>query len=105
MKVKATKNKISLDGEMIFENAETGKELLLAVLDKIDSSKAVTIDFSKVREIDTSGFQLLLAFIHTLASRDISFKIKKVRSEVFDLVNLAGMNKFLKIEAADVIRS
>lgn len=105
MKVKTAKNKISPDGDLIFENAEKGKELLLTALDKVDSSKAVTIDLSKVHEIDSSGFQLLLAFIHTLQSRDIEFKMKKVRTEIFELVKIAGLNKFLRIQAADVVEN
>jgi anti-anti-sigma factor len=103
MKVKSAKNKISPEGDLIFENAEKGKEAFLSALDKIDSSKAVTIDLSKVDEIDSSGFQLLLAFIRTLQNRDIEFKIKKIRAEVFELVKLTGLNKFFRIQSTDVI--
>ena len=81
MKVKSAKNKISPEGDLIFENAEKGKEVFLSALDKIDSSKAVIIDLSKVDEIDSSGFQLLLAFIRTLQNRDIEFNIRKIRAE------------------------
>lgn len=103
MKVKTAKNKISPDGDLIFENAEKGKRLLLTALDKIDSGKAVTIDLSKVYEIDSSGFQLLLAFIHTLENRDIEYKVKKIRSEVFELVKMAGLNKYFRIQTGDVM--
>jgi anti-anti-sigma factor len=103
MKVKSAKNKISPEGDLIFENAEKGKEVFLSALDKIDSSKAVIIDLSKVDEIDSSGFQLLLAFIRTLQNRDIEFNIRKIRAEVFELVKLTGLNKFFRIQSADVI--
>jgi len=103
MKVKSAKNKISPDGDLIFENAEKGKKLFLDALDKIDGSKAVTIDLSKVYEIDSSGFQLLLAFIHTLENRDIEYKVKKIRSEVFKLVKMAGLNKYFRIQTGDVM--
>lgn len=103
MKIKTVKNKISLEGELIIEHAEEVKELLLASMDKIGDAKSVTLDLGKVKEIDSSGFQLLLSFIQTLQNREIDFKIKKVREEVFNLVELAGLNKFFKIHAADVV--
>lgn len=103
MKIKTTKNKISLEGDLIFETAEKEKEQLLAALDKIHSGKTVTIDLGKVNEIDSSGFQLLLALIRSLENRDTEFKIKKVRKVVFDVIELAGLNKFFKIETADLI--
>ncbi len=103
MKIKRAKNKLSLTGDLVFEYADQGKDLLLNELDRIDASKAVTIDLTSVQEIDSSGFQLLLSFIKTLENRDIGFKLKKVHRDVFDLVNLAGLNKYLKIQAADVI--
>ena len=105
MKIKTVKNKISLEGELIIENAEEGKQLLLSAMDKVGDARSVTLDLGKVKEIDSSGFQLLLAFIRTLQNRDIDFKMKKVREEVFNLVELAGLNKFFKIHAADVVKS
>lgn len=103
MKIKTTKNKISLEGDLIFETAEKEKEQLLAALDKIHSGKTVTIDLGKVNEIDSSGFQLLMALIRSLENRDTEFKIRKVRKVVFDVIELAGLNKFFKIETADLI--
>ncbi len=104
MNVKAAKNKISLDGDMILENIEKGKKLLLAALKKIDSSKTVTIDLERVNEIDSSGFQLLLAFIRSLQGQDIDFELIKVRKEIVDLVILSGLKKYLKIKAEEVTR-
>ena len=103
MKIKSTKNKISLEGDLIFETIEKEKEQLLAALDKIHSGKTVTIDLGKVKEIDSSGFQLLLALSRSLENRDTEFKIKKVRKTVFDVIELAGLNKFFKIETTDLI--
>ncbi len=105
MKIKRAKNKLVFDGDLIFENAEQVKDLLLKEMDQLGTAKTVNIDLSKVREIDSSGFQLLLAFIKTLENRDIAFKIKKVSQEIFDLVKIAGLNKFLKIQATEVIES
>lgn len=105
MKIKTAKNKVSLEGELVFEHAEQGKELLLSAMDKIDEAKMVTIDLAKVKEIDSSGFQLVLAFIRTLENRDIRYRVRKVREEVYHLVELAGLNKFLKIQQVDVVRS
>lgn len=103
MNVRAAKNKISLDGDLILENAEKGKKLLLAALEKIDSSKTVTINLERVNEIDSSGFQLLLAFIRTLQGRDIDCELKKVQKTIADLVTLSGLNKFLIVKAEEVI--
>ena len=103
MKIKTTKNKISLEGNLIVENAGKGKEQLLYALDKIRSGKTVTIDLGKVNEVDSSGFQLLLALIRSLENRDTDFKIKKVRKMVFDVIQLAGFNKFFKIETTDLV--
>lgn len=88
---------------MIVENAENEKEQLLAALDKMHGGKTVTIDLGKVNEVDSSGFQLLLALIRSLENRDTDFKIKKVRKVVFDLIELAGLNKFFKIETTDLV--
>ncbi|MCX6580382.1 MAG: STAS domain-containing protein [Candidatus Aminicenantes bacterium] len=101
MNVKTAKNKISLDGDLILENAEKGKKLLLAALEKIDGSNTVAIDLEKVNEIDSSGFQLLLAFIRTLKDRDTDCELKKVRKEIADLVILSGLKKFIKIKAEE----
>ncbi len=105
MKIKRVKNKLLLDGDLISENAEATKELLLAEIDHISNAKTVTIDLSKVTEIDSSGFQLLLSFIKTLESLEIGFKIKKIGEELFELVKIAGLNKYFKIQSADVIES
>jgi len=99
MNVKAAKNKISLDGDLVLENAEKGKKLLLAALEKIDNSKTVAIDLERVKEIDSPGFQLLVAFIRTLQSRDIDCELIKAPKEIIDLVILSGLKKFLKIKA------
>lgn len=99
MNVKAAKNKISLDGDLVLENAEKGKKLLLAALEKIDNSKTVAIDLERVNEIDSTGFQLLLAFIRTLQSRHIDCELINARKEIVDLVILSGLKKFIKIKA------
>ena len=88
---------------MIVEHAEKGKEQLLTALDKIHTGKTVTIDLGKVNEVDSAGFQLLLALIRSLENRDTEFKMKKVRKVVFDVIELAGLNKFFKIETTDLV--
>ncbi|MDQ1354103.1 MAG: hypothetical protein QG657_4412 [Acidobacteriota bacterium] len=103
MNVKAVKNKISLDGDLILENAEQGKKLLLTVLEKIDSGKTVSLNLEKVNEIDSSGLQLLLSFFRTLQERDIDCELKKVRKTIADPVILSGLNKFLSIKTEEVI--
>lgn len=105
MNIKTVKNKISLEGELILEHAEEGKGLLLAALDKIDTGKPITIDLAKVSEIDSSGFQLLLSLIHTLNQQDVKFQVKRVKEEIYDLINLAGFNKFFRIDREDVMET
>lgn len=103
MNVKAVKNKISLDGDLILENAEQGKKLVLTVLEKIDGGKTVSLNLEKVNEIDSSGLQLLLSFIRSLRDRDIDCELKKVQKTIFDLVVLSGLNKYLNIKTEEVI--
>lgn len=103
MNVRAAKNKISLDGDLILENAQQGKKLMLAALEKIDSSKTVSINLERVNEIDSSGLQLLLAFIRTLQGRDIDCQLKKVQKAIADLIILSGLNKFLVVKAEEII--
>lgn len=103
MNVKTAKNRIYLYGNLVFENVEKGKKLLLAALEQIEGNKIVTIDLSRVNEIDSAGIQLLLSFIHSLETLDTEFKIKKMRKELFDLIILSGLNKFFRVKAEEVI--
>ncbi len=105
MKVKTVKNTISIDGDLVFETAEQSKEELLAALDKVDTAKPVGVDLEKVNEIDSSGFQLILSLLNTLRERETLVSIKKVRSDLYDLAQLGGLNKFLKIDSANVVES
>lgn len=103
MKVKAVKNKISLEGDWVVEHAVEGKSKLMESLDKIDTGKPLSIDLAKVEQIDSSGFQLLLALSQTLQKQDVQFRFTNVREEIFKLVNLAGLNKYLRIDREDVV--
>ncbi|MCP4152484.1 MAG: STAS domain-containing protein, partial [bacterium] len=92
-----------IEGDLIFENADKAKELILSGLDKIDNTKVLTIDCAKMKEIDSSGFQLLLALDKTLKDQEIRYAFKNVRKEIYDLVNLAGLNKYFRIQTADLL--
>jgi anti-anti-sigma factor len=103
MNVIAENNNITLDGLLILENAEKGKVLLLAALEKIDNSKNIILNLESVNEIDSSGFQLLLSFIKKLQGLDLNCELKKVQKAIADLIVLSGLNKFLIIKAEEVI--
>jgi anti-anti-sigma regulatory factor len=56
-----------------------------------------------LNKIDSSGLQLLLAFIKKLQGLDCDFELKKVQKSIADLIVLSGLNKFLIIKAEEVI--
>ncbi len=94
MKVKAAKNKLSVEGSLIFDNAEQLKEELLATLENLNHDKPVTIDFSKVEEIDSSGIQLLISLFKTMESNRIRYKMESISEEMAEILELSGLKKY-----------
>lgn len=97
MKVKAAKNKLSVEGSLIFDNAEPLKEELLAKLEKLKPDKPVKIDFSHVEEIDSSGIQLLISLFKTMESRNLRYKLESISDEMVEILDLSGLNKYFTL--------
>jgi anti-anti-sigma factor len=98
MKIKGSKNNVIVEGNLIFDNAQQAKEALLSKLGKLTDDKEVTIDLSQVTEIDSSGIQLLIAFFKSLDKRKLRYKINGITDETVEILNLAGISKYFKIE-------
>ncbi len=98
MKIKGSKNNIIVEGELIFDNAQQVKDALLARLEKITQEKEVNIDLSGLTDIDSSGIQLLIALIKSMQRDKIKYKIIGANTETKEILDLSGLNKFLKLE-------
>jgi len=80
---------ISIEGEMTIYRAAELHQTLLAPL---DLQSVLSIDLSKVTEIDSAGVQLLLLAKRTAQSRNKELRLVEHSPavlEVFELLNLA----------------
>lgn len=86
-----TKNgvcRLHLEGEMTICNAEAAKKALLAM---ITGDEALELELSGVSEMDTAGFQLLLA-LRTEAERlNRGFSIASSSEAVQNVIRLYNM--------------
>jgi len=98
MKIKGSKNNVIVEGNLIFDNAQQAREALLSKLGKLTDDKEVTIDLSQVTEIDSSGIQLLISFFKSLDKHKFRYKINGITDEIMEILNLAGIIKYFKIE-------
>lgn len=98
MKIKGTKNKITVEGNLIFDNSEELKEKLLERIDHITPHKPVIVDLSRVEEIDSSGLQILLSFFKTLQNLSVKFNVTNINKEMLDILNLSGLTKYFRLE-------
>lgn len=98
MKIKGSKNKIVCEGNLIFDNAEAVKEGLLSKLEKLTPGKPVSIELSKVDEVDSSGLQLLLAFFKTLETQKMQYNVVSISDEMLEVLKLSGLTKFFRLE-------
>jgi len=96
--IKYAKNKITFEGNLIFENAQEVKKLLLEKLDMIAAKKPLTVELSGVVEIDSSGIQLLISFFKSLEGRQIGYKIMGISDEMEDVLTISGLTKYFKLE-------
>ena len=75
-------------------------ESLYADLENLSNQdKAVCIDAHKVKQIDTSVFQLLYSLQKALSERGASFSIVKASEAFLENATLIGMGSVLSIEA------
>ncbi len=99
MKIKGTKNKLVVEGNLIFDRAEELKKSFLERVDKLTPSKPVILDLSGVEEVDSSGLQLLMSFFKSLQNRGITYNITGVKPAVLELLHLSGLAKYFRFDS------
>ena len=98
MKIKGAKNEVAVEGNLIFDNAEELKRLLLERVEKIIPGNPVILDLSGVQEVDSSGLQLLVAFFKSLQNRGSKFSVNSINKEMLEILNLSGLAKYFRLE-------
>jgi anti-anti-sigma factor len=98
MKIKGTKNKIIVEGNLIFDDADELKEKLLERMDHINPHQPVIMDLSSVNEVDSSGIQLLLSFFKTLQNKGVKFYVDNINKEMLEILNLSGLAKYFRLQ-------
>jgi anti-sigma B factor antagonist len=98
MKIKGAKNKITVEGNLILDDAGELKEKLLERMDKITPGKPLVLDLSKVEEVDSSGLQLLVSFFKTLQNRGVKFNVARINKQMLEILNLSGLSKYFRLE-------
>lgn len=98
MNIKGTKNKVSIEGNLIIDHAEKVKEELMKRLDNITPGKPLILDLSRVEEVDSSGLQLLVAFFKSLQNRGITFSVTAIHKDMLEVLNLSGLAKYFRLE-------
>ena len=97
MKIKGTKKRVAVEGDLIFDNAEKLKQLLLERVEKITPATPVILDLSGVQDVDSSGLQLLVAFFKTLQNRGIKSSVNNIPKEMLEILNLSGLDKSFRL--------
>jgi anti-anti-sigma factor len=98
MRIKGAKNRVAVEGNLIYDNAEKLKQLLLERVETITPGNPVYLDLSGVREVDSSGLQLLVAFFKTLQARGIKYSVDSIAEEMLEILNLSGLAKYFRLE-------
>lgn len=93
MNIKRTKNAVEISGDIIFEHVSEGHKRLVKDLDSLDLKEPVRLDLSQVKEIDSSGLQLLLAFLSDLRSKGGKPELVAVSDALIETIELAGLKK------------
>lgn len=97
MKIKGARNRIIVEGNLTFANAEQVKEGLLEKLAKVKTDKEVVMDLSRVEALDSAGIQLLIAFFKSLEKRKMKYKVEGIADEMLETLELSGLNKFFRV--------
>jgi anti-sigma B factor antagonist len=98
MKIKGTKNKVIVEGNLILDNAEELKKLLQKRVEKITPGQQVILDLSGVQEVDSSGLQLLVAFLKTMHTKGMKCSVNSIQKEMLEILNLSGLAKYFRLE-------
>jgi len=90
-KVKGESCEIALEGELTIYEAEQLKDKFLNYAKKHQS---ITVDLSKVTEIDTACFQILLAVKREFIAQKKEFILKSHSSAMLEVMQLFNMQNY-----------
>jgi len=93
MNIKRTQNAIEISGDIIFEHVSVGHERLKKDLDSLELKEPVRLDLSQIREIDSSGLQLLLSFFMDIRKKGGKLELVAVSDSLIETCELAGLKK------------
>ncbi|HOO74232.1 MAG TPA: STAS domain-containing protein [Tepiditoga sp.] len=86
------KKVVFLDGEIDMSNVESIKKEILAI-----ENKDISLDFSKLSYIDSSGIGMLISLHKTSLVNGGSLEIRNVDSKIKNLFEIVGLNRILNI--------
>ncbi len=85
---------ISISGEI---DLDKSAEVRLAIMNNLNAGKNVNLNLSNVNYIDSSGISCLIEGTQQAAKNNLSFIIDKPSDEVLKVIELAFLDKILKI--------
>ncbi len=93
MNIKRTKNAIELAGDIIFEHVADGHKRLIKDLESLDYKKPIRLDLSQVKEVDSSGLQLLLSLFLNIRKKEASLEVVSISDTLIETIELAGLKR------------
>lgn len=93
MNIKRTKNAIEIAGDIIFENVSEGHKRLKKDLESLDFNKPIRLDLAQVKEVDSSGVQVLLAFYEEIQRRKGKLELVSISDSLVETITLAGLKR------------
>lgn len=97
MNIKRTKNAIEVSGDIIFEHVSDGHKRLSKDLESLDYKKVIRLDLSQVKEVDSSGLQLLLALFSEFRKKEAKLEVVSISDSLIETIELAGLKRQFSI--------
>ena len=82
--------RLQIEGEMTIFHAQ---ELKDGILDSLENTEGLEVDLSRVSEIDTAGFQLLLMLRNESMRLHTSLQVDAYSPAILSLLELYGVSK------------
>jgi anti-anti-sigma factor len=93
MNIKRTKNAIEIAGDIIFENVSEGHKRLKKDLESLDFTKPIRLDLGQVKEVDSSGLQIMLSFFEEVVRRKGKLEMVSISDSLNETIALAGLKR------------
>ena len=87
---------LSISGEI---DLDASPNLRKDIVENLNNSKSVDIDLSAVTYIDSSGVSCLIEGTQLAAKNNLNFIITALSNEVMQVLQLAHLDKILKIQS------